>query len=425
MKKQEDHLAIIGMGYVGLPLAIEFSKKKKVIGFDINNNRIKELSLNIDKTNEVSSKQISNSKILFTNDLKNLKNCNIFIITVPTPVKSNNIPDLKPLLTATKLISKVIKKNDLIIYESTVFPGATEDYCGKLIEKLTEFKINKNIFLGYSPERINPGDKNRRISNIIKVTSGSNKATSKKVSNLYSSIIKAGVHRTDSIKIAEAAKVIENTQRDLNIALVNELSLIFKKMNISTEKVLKAAETKWNFLPFRPGLVGGHCIGVDPYYLTYKSKQIGYNPKIILSGRSLNDAMPKNVFKDIMRIIKEKKMNIGANLNVLIMGLTFKENCPDTRNSKILKLFKLFNNKSFNVSSYDPYQKLWSKEFNKKYNLIGNFKKNKKKFDIILFCVKHKEFKFLKKQLNKILKKKSFVYDLKYQFPEEKNFYRL
>tara|TARA_Y100000768_G_scaffold388149_1_gene382451 strand:- start:3257 stop:4534 length:1278 start_codon:yes stop_codon:yes gene_type:complete len=425
MTHQDDYIAVVGMGYVGLPLAIEFSKKRKVIGFDIDKKRIKELSSNIDKTNEVSKKQIVNSKIFFTDNLHQIKKCNIFIITVPTPVKFNNMPDLRPLLSATKLISKVLKKKDLIIYESTVFPGATEEYCGKLIEKQTGLKINKNLFLGYSPERINPGDKKKRIQNIVKIISGSNKATTKRVSNLYSLIIKAGVHKADSIKIAEAAKVIENTQRDLNIALINELSLIFKKMNISTEKVLKAAETKWNFLSFRPGLVGGHCIGVDPYYLTFKSKQIGYHPKIILSGRSLNDEMPKNVYKDVLNIIKEKKMNIYRKLDILIMGLTFKENCPDTRNSKILELFKIFKNKSFNVSSYDPYQKLWSNEFNKKYNLIKDLKKTKKKYDIVIFCVKHKQFKFFKKKLSKILKKKSFIYDLKYQFPEKKNFYRL
>ena len=280
MNIKKKNVGIIGMGYVGLPLAIEFSKKLNVIGFDIKKERIKELNKGIDLTGEVSKKEILNSKrISFSTNIVDLKNCQIYIITVPTPINNKKKPNLTSILKATELVSKVADKNNIIIYESTVFPGVTEEICGPILEKRTGLKINKNLFLGYSPERINPGDKNKRLKDIVKITSGSNLKISKFISDLYSLIIKAGIYRVKSIKIAEAAKVIENTQRDLNIAFINELSLIFKKMNIPTEDVLRAAETKWNFIPFRPGLVGGHCIGVDPYYLTYKSKQIGYNPK--------------------------------------------------------------------------------------------------------------------------------------------------
>ena len=413
-------IGVIGMGYVGLPLAIEFSKKFKVIGFDINDKRVDQLNKKIDVTKEVSKKDFSKlKKISFTRNVKNLSECKIFIITVPTPINSKNKPNLKPLIDATKLVSKVIKKNDIIIYESTVFPGATEEICGPILEKNTSFKINKDIFLGYSPERINPGDKKKRIKDIVKVTSGSNYKTSKIISKLYSLIIKAGIHEADSIKVAEAAKVIENTQRDLNIAFINELSLIFKKMKISTEKVLKAAETKWNFIPFRPGLVGGHCIGVDPYYLTYKSKKIGHNPKLILSGRNLNDQMPYYIFRDIVKIINSKKIKKPK---ILIMGLTFKENCPDTRNSKVLDLYNYFIKKKFSVSTYDPYSKLWTKKFKHKYNVIRNYKNQK--FDIIVLSVQHDEFLYLRNKISNYCTKTGFIYDLKYMLPENSEYYR-
>ena len=413
-------IGVIGMGYVGLPLAMEFAKKIKVIGFDINSNRINQLKNNIDVTNEISKLEFNKSKkIFFSNNLESIMSCDIFIITVPTPVNFKKKPDLDPLIKATTMISKVVKKNNIVIYESTVFPGATEEICGPILEKHSGLKINKNLFLGYSPERINPGDKTKKISDIIKITSGSNLKTTKTITKLYSLIIKAGIHQADSIKIAEAAKVIENTQRDLNIAFINELSLIFKKMNISTEKVLKAAETKWNFISFRPGLVGGHCIGVDPYYLTHKSKKIGYNPKLILAGRSLNDSMPSLISNDIQKLVKIKKIK---NPRVLIMGLTFKENCPDTRNSKVLNLFKLLNKKML-VSSFDPYFKLWSRNFIKKYNVIDTI--GNKKFDIVIIAVKHKQFIIQKKKLNEYCKKKGFVYDLKYIISENKNHYRL
>ena len=413
-------LGVIGMGYVGLPLAIEFSKKLKVIGFDINAKRIQELKNKIDVTKEVSKKEFSKlKKISFSTNIDDLNKCKIFIITVPTPIDSINKPNLKPLIEATKFVSKIVKKNDIVIYESTVFPGATEEVCGPILEKTSGLRVNKNLFLGYSPERINPGDKKKRIKDIIKITSGSNKKISKFIASLYSLIIKAGIHEADSIKIAEAAKVIENTQRDLNIAFINELSLIFKKMNISTEKVLKAAETKWNFISFRPGLVGGHCIGVDPYYLTYKSKLIGHNPKLILSGRSINDEMPLYLYKDIIKLIRLKKI---IKPRILIMGLTFKENCPDTRNSKVLNLYKYFSKKNFSVSSYDPYSDLWSKEFIKKYNVITSLKN--KKFDTIIVAVKHKEFINKKNKIKNFCSKNGFIYDLKYIFPEGKKYHR-
>ena len=414
------NIGVIGMGYVGLPLAIEFSKRLKVIGFDINEKRINQLKNKIDVTKEVSKKDFLKLKnISFSKNINDLNKCKIFIITVPTPIDSKNKPDLKPLIKATKFVSTIVKKNDIVIYESTVFPGATEEICGPILEKNSNLKINKNLFLGYSPERINPGDKKKRIKDIVKVTSGSNPKTSKLISNLYSLIIKAGIHEAESIKIAEAAKVIENTQRDLNIAFINELSLIFKKMNISTEKVLKAAESKWNFISFRPGLVGGHCIGVDPYYLTYKSKLIGHNPKLILSGRSINDNMPLYLYKDIIKIINLKKIQKPK---ILIMGLTFKENCPDTRNSKVLNLYNYFSKKKFSVSSYDPYYKLWSREFIKKYNIISKI--NNQKFDVIILAVKHNEFIIKKNKISNHCSKNGFIYDLKYVFSEGKKYYR-
>ncbi len=424
MVSKKNKIAIIGLGYVGLQLALAFSKKNNVVGFDINKNRIENLSKGIDKTGEVSKSEILNSKkIKFTHNAHDLSESNIYIITVPTPVDSKKKPNLKALLAATQTVSKVLEKNNLVIYESTVFPGVTEEICGPILEKYSRLKINKDLFLGYSPERINPGDKNRKLSQIIKIVSGSNKQIKDKVSRLYSTIIKAGVYKVDSIKIAEAAKVIENTQRDLNIAFINELSLIFKKLNLSTEKILEAAETKWNFIPFRPGLVGGHCIGVDPYYLTYKSKKIGYNPKIILGGRNLNDSMSLNIFKDVKNILK-KRNNFKKKTKILIMGLTFKENCSDTRNSKVLEIFSHFNKKKyFEVSTFDPYSKYWSLNFRKKYNILNSL--NAKKFDVVIVSVKHNKFKKIKNKISSLCNKSGFIYDLKYIFPESPKIYRL
>ena len=332
MVKENYKIAIIGLGYVGLPLAIEFSSKYKTIGYDINNARIDELNSQFDSTLEISKSKLENSNVMFTSNEKNLSDCNIYIITVPTPIDRFNNPDLKPLESSSKLIAKYIKKGDIIIYESTVFPGATEEFCVPILERKSKLKYNKDFFCGYSPERINPGDKKRSLTKIQKITSGSNKNTSLLVNELYKSIISAGTFRASSIKIAESAKVIENVQRDVNIALINELSMIFDRLEIDTGEVLEAAGTKWNFLKFTPGLVGGHCIGVDPYYLTHKSKEIGYHPEIILAGRRINDSMGEYIAKSTLSQMAEVGINpIGAKIAVL--GLTFKAETDDMRDA--------------------------------------------------------------------------------------------
>ena len=335
IKLQELKVAIIGLGYVGLPLAVEFGKNREVIGFDINVERIDQLKESHDYTLEVSKDDIQNAKYLkFTNDVNKIIECNCFIVTVPTPIDKNKKPDLLPISNATQMISKILKKNDLVIYESTFFPGATEEFCVPILEANSGLKFNRDFFCGYSPERINPGDKEHRLVNITKVTSGSTEDIANLVDSLYQEIIIAGTHKAESIRVAEAAKVIENTQRDINIALVNELAVIFNQMNIDTEAVLKAAESKWNFLPFKPGLVGGHCIGVDPYYLTHKAQSIGYEPEVILAGRRLNDSMGKYAADRLINLMHQRQIDID-NSKILIMGFSFKENCPDLRNSKV------------------------------------------------------------------------------------------
>ena len=364
-------IAIIGLGYVGLPLAVAFSKKFEVTGFDKNEERIISLKRNIDRTQEFSKKQIKESKLNFTCDDKKLKDINIFIIAVPTPIYNNKIPDLRNLLAATKTVSRFLKKGDLVIFESTVYPGVTDDICIPILQKNSKLKLNHGFYCAYSPERINPGDKDKKLTNIVKVVSGSNIKTLNFVSSLYSKIIKAGIYKAESIKIAEAAKVIENTQRDLNIAFVNELTTIFSKMSISTYKVLKAASTKWNFLNFYPGLVGGHCIGVDPYYLTYKSIKLKYKPKVILSGRKTNDDMYKFLAKKILNFKIQSKKKI---FSLLILGYTFKEDCNDIRNSQIPKLIEYLKKKKISVYFIDPYVSKYSKyeiEKIKKKNLIA------------------------------------------------------
>ena len=341
-------IAIIGLGYVGLPLAVEFGKYFKTIGFDISESRIQELQVGNDSTLEVRPDELQEAKKLtYTKDTKDIQNCNIFIVTVPTPIDEHKKPDLTPLIKASISVGKVLKKDDIIIYESTVFPGATEEICVPILEKNSDLKFNKDFFCGYSPERINPGDKEHRLTNIKKITSGSTPETANKVNALYKRIITAGTYKTSSIKVAEAAKVIENTQRDVNIALINELALIFNKLDIDTEAVLEAAGTKWNFLSFRPGLVGGHCIGVDPYYLTHKAIEVGYDPKMILAGRRLNDNMGNYVVNQVIELMKQKNIDI-AQADILIMGLTFKENCPDLRNTRVIDLVNGF--KSFNCN---------------------------------------------------------------------------
>ncbi len=410
-------ISIIGLGYVGLPLAMSFAKYFNVIGFDSNRNRINNLNQGIDETHEVTKKKLSKQRSLdFTCDPEKLKNANCYIITVPTPINKYKKPDLSFLVSASKLVGSYLKNKDLVIYESTVYPGATEEICVPILQKFSKLKFNKQFFVGYSPERINPGDKKHTVENIVKVTSGSNSKIANLVDSLYSKIIKAGTHKASSIKVAEAAKVIENTQRDINIALMNELSIIFNKLKIDTEEVLKAAGTKWNFLPFKPGLVGGHCIGVDPFYLTFKSKKEGYDPKIILSGRSLNDKMSSYVAQRLISNMQNKKIKI-KNSKVLIMGLTFKENCPDTRNSKVIDLIEELNQYKIDVAVYDPWVNKKNIEGHK-IKLIKTPKNNS--YDSILLAVPHKIFKKMGiKKIKKLTKKKNIIFDLKYLFPKK------
>ncbi len=409
MKINNIKIAIIGLGYVGLPLSLVFSKKYKTIGFDKNKNRVKELSNGFDKNKETSKKVLLDSKIIFTSEKKEIKNANFFIISVPTPININKKPDLRNLKSACLMISKILKKNDFVIFESTVYPGLTEEFCVPLLEKNNNFKLNKDYYCGYSPERINPGDKKHTIENIIKITSGSNQYSSKKIDNLYKSVIKSGTYKASSIKVAEAAKVIENTQRDLNIAFVNELSIIFDKLELNTREVLEAASTKWNFLKFYPGLVGGHCIGVDPYYLTHKSIIKGYKPKFILSGRIINDGMSNFVFNKLIKFFKKNKMEL-TKIKVLIMGMTFKENCADIRNSQVFEILKRLTKNKIKFDIYDPWVSSLDK-YNKK--LITNLNKNNY-YDAVIITVAHKQFiKIGYRKIHNILKKKSLLLDLK------------
>ena len=417
-------IAIVGLGYVGLPLLLEFSKKKNVIGFDVDKKRINQLKLGFDKNLEINKNQLKNlKKIKFTSNKNELQSANCFIVTVPTPIDKFKKPDLQPIFTASEIIGKLLKKKDLVIYESTVYPGCIEEKCVPILEKFSSLKYNKDFFCGYSPERINPGDKKLKISNIKKITSGSTPRTSKIVDELYSQIIKAGTHKAPSIKVAEAAKVIENTQRDLNIALINELSIIFNKLNIDTKEVLDAAASKWNFIPFKPGLVGGHCIGVDPYYLTYKAKRIGYNPKVILAGRSINDNMGHYVASELIKKMSKKNINISK-AKILIMGLTFKENCTDIRNSgvqNVINGLKTFNCK---LDLYDPWAN--KMEIKKIYNVYPITKLHKKKYDSIIISVAHDIFKKLGiKFISNLCKKNHVIYDLKSLFSKDKNNFRL
>jgi UDP-N-acetyl-D-galactosamine dehydrogenase len=416
-KHKELKLVIMGLGYVGLPLALEFAKKRKVIGFDIDKKRIDQLKLGIDKNLEFTKNEIKLKKIYFTNNKKNLKFGNCFIITVPTPIDKFKRPDLKPLLSSTEIIGKIMKKGDLVIYESTVYPGCIEEECVPILEKFSRLKFNKDFYCGYSPERINPGDKKRTISKIKKITSGSTPEISNLVDDLYKEIITVGTHKAQSIKVAEAAKVIENTQRDLNIALINELSMLFSKMNIDTKQVLEAAETKWNFLPFMPGLVGGHCIGVDPYYLTYKAKQVGYDPKVILAGRKVNDKMGEYVALQFDKELRKDNIDVKS-AKILIMGLTFKENCSDIRNSGVSGVIKTLQNLKYNMDLYDPL--VDGKEIKKLYNIypLQNLKQNM--YDGIIVAVAHNYFKKMGlKAIKKLCKKNHIIYDLKYLFKKD------
>ena len=386
-------ICIIGLGYVGLPLSLEFSKYYNVIGFDKDSERVKELNNFFDRNSEFENSDIKKSKnINFTNNENFLKDCNIYIITVPTPVKKNKIPDLNPLKKSSKLVGKFLKKKDIVIYESTVYPGCTEDFCVPILAKYSKLTYKKDFFCGYSPERINFGDNKHKLTDIKKITSGSNTKISNVIDKLYSKIIKAGTYKAESIIIAEAAKVIENTQRDLNIAYINELSIIFNKLKINTQKVLNAAASKWNFVNFKPGLVGGHCIGVDPYYLTYKSKKIGYSPKLILKGRAINDEMPEYIFQKVKKIIKKKS-------KVLFLGASFKENIPDFRNSKSLDLFKLIK-KYYKADLVDPL--INPKIFQESEKIKISKKISSNNYDVVIVAVKHDKIK--KFGLNKIIK---------------------
>ncbi|MBI3482881.1 MAG: nucleotide sugar dehydrogenase [Bacteroidetes bacterium] len=349
-----EKIGIIGLGYVGLPLAVEFGKIIDTVGFDINQTRIEELQRGVDRTLEVESIELNDTKHLtFSSKPNDLKSINHFIVTVPTPVDEFHVPDLRPLQSASKTVGSVLKKGDIVIYESTVYPGCTEEICVPILEKESGLIFNKDFFAGYSPERINPGDKQHRLPNIKKITSGSTPDIAEKVDHLYKKIIKAGTHKASSLKVAEAAKVIENCQRDLNIAFVNELALIFHRMGIDTHAVLEAASTKWNFLPFKPGMVGGHCIGVDPYYLTYKAESLGYHPEVILSGRKINDNMAVYIANDVIKLMAKNQLPIHGG-KVLVLGLTFKENCPDIRNSKVVDLIRELSSFGTQVDIYDP-----------------------------------------------------------------------
>tara|TARA_B100000282_G_scaffold286729_1_gene253569 strand:+ start:8119 stop:9378 length:1260 start_codon:yes stop_codon:yes gene_type:complete len=409
-------IAIIGQGYVGLPLAIEFGKKYETIGFDINKTRIKELRTFVDRTKEASSEMIKQSKkLFFSYSLNEIMSCNIYIITVPTPIDNYKTPDLNPIKSASLMIGSILKKDDIVIYESTVYPGCTEEVCVPLLEEKSKLKFNVDFFCGYSPERIVPGDKINTLTSIVKVTSGSNQSIADEIDKLYSSIIKAGTHKASSIKVAEASKVIENAQRDLNISFVNELALIFDRIGIDTIDVLEAAGTKWNFLKYKPGLVGGHCISVDPYYLAYKAENLGYYPEVILSGRRVNDNMSSFVANKLVKML----INAGKKIKdskILILGFTFKENCPDVRNTKIADVYSELIDFGLNVDIYDyeASKAQVKQEFN--INLID---KVVKKYDGILLAVKHTKFNSI--NLEKIKKdEKSVVFDLKGFFPKNK-----
>ena len=412
------NLAIIGLGYVGLPLAMEFAKHKKIIGFDINKKRIEELRSGKDKNLDFDKNELFARQINFTFNKKDLQYANCYIITVPTPIDNKKKPNLAPLMKASETIGKIIKKGDLIIYESTVYPGCVEEDCVPVLEKFSQLKFNKDFFCGYSPERINPGDKEHSISKIKKVTSGSTPEIADLVDVLYKEIITAGTHKAPSIRVAEASKVIENTQRDLNIALINELSMLFNKMNIDTHEVLNAAETKWNFLPFKPGLVGGHCIGVDPYYLTFKAKSIGYNSKIILAGRKLNDEMGDYVALELIKKMSTKKINIKES-SILIMGLTFKENCPDIRNSGIENVIKKLKKFDCKIDLFDPL--VDRDEIKKLYGTYPISKPIKNTYDGVLIAVGHNQFKSLGiEKIKNLCKKNNVIYDLKNLFKSAK-----
>ena len=413
-----DQIGIIGLGYVGLPLAIEFGKICPTVGFDIQPARIEELKNGTDRTLEVSQDELSEAtQLTYTTESRELANCKVFIVTVPTPINKFRQPDLEPLIQASKTIAGVLKKGCVVIYESTVYPGATEEVCVPILERESGLEFNVDFYAGYSPERINPGDKNHRITNIVKVTSGSTEEVATAVDNLYRRIVTAGTHRASSIKVAEAAKVIENTQRDLNIALINELALIFDKLGIDTEEVLVAAGTKWNFLPFRPGLVGGHCISVDPYYLTHKAQEIGYNPQIILSGRRINDQMGPYIADTVVKMMTKRRIHV-VSAKILILGLTFKENCPDLRNTRVIDIIETLESYHADVDVYDPW--VDPKEAQKEYQISLVAELAEDRYDAVIVAVSHNEFAELGiDAIRRLGKQDHILYDIKSLFPKE------
>ena len=417
-------LAIIGLGYVGLPLAVEFGKKRSVVGFDINQKRIDELNAGQDVTLETEPEELKAAhQLSYSTRLDDLRACNCFIVTVPTPIDQHKRPDLTPLIKASKTVGQVLKAGDIVIFESTVYPGCTEDDCVPVLEKFSGLKFNQDFFCGYSPERINPGDKEHRVTTIKKVTSGSTPETADVVDALYNQIITAGTHKASSIKVAEAAKVIENTQRDLNIALINELAMIFNKMGIDTEQVLEAAGSKWNFLPFRPGLVGGHCIGVDPYYLTHKAQSIGYHPEIILAGRRLNDGMGAYVVAQVVKAMTKRKLQVNG-ARILVMGLTFKENCPDLRNTRVVDIVTELQDYNCQVDVFDPW--VTPQEAQHEYGITPVEQPETGIYDAIILAVAHHQFRELGAQEIRSFGKAGHVlYDLKYLFPAHDSDMRL
>lgn len=412
------HIGVIGLGYVGLPLAVEFGRKINTLGFDINQHRIEELRNGNDRTLETDSDELASAKQLsFTSNLDDMRDCNFFIVTVPTPIDEHKQPDLTPLVKASTALGKVISKDDIVVFESTVYPGATEEVCVPIIEKESGLTFNKDFYVGYSPERINPGDKEHRLPTIKKVTSGSTPEIAKFINEVYASIITAGTFLASSIKVAEAAKVIENTQRDVNIALINELALIFNRMDIDTIEVLEAAGTKWNFLPFRPGLVGGHCIGVDPYYLTHKAQAIGYNPEMILSGRRINDGMGPYVAECVVKQMTRNKIH-AVDSKILILGFTFKENCPDVRNTRVIDIVEEFDSYHANVDVYDPW--VDAEEANHEYGITPISELKNDTYDAIIVAVSHNEFvKMGVEAIRALGKQQHILFDVKHIFPKQ------
>ena len=413
LEKSAYKIGIIGLGYVGLPLAVAFGKHFETVGFDIDKERVETLKKGIDVTLEVSEVALQAvPQLSYTTDLYDVKDCNFFVVTVPTPIDAYKRPDLSALEKSSEAIGGVIKKGDIVVYESTVYPGVTEEVCVPILEQQSGLELNKDFFVGYSPERINPGDKKHTVSDILKVVSGSNAETLEAVDALYSTVITAGTHRAESIRVAEAAKVIENTQRDVNIALINELALIFNRLNIDTEAVLKAAGTKWNFLPFTPGLVGGHCIGVDPYYLCHKAQEVGYHPEVILAGRRINDNMGGYVAGEVIKLMTKKKVRVGGS-HILVLGITFKENCPDIRNTRVIDIVEELNNYGVDVDVYDPWAD--TAEVTEEYGITLVDPPHTAFYDAIILAVAHRQFKdWSQADLIQYTKPAHVVYDIKH-----------